>query len=95
MSLHQHQSPLTASYLTANYQYKGFSGKCLQMGKLTKLSTGEEFQFMFHAHLIHASILAAIKQAFENQVSLVSYQELLDDYLETLFLANNADYINK
>jgi hypothetical protein len=59
------------------------------------LSTGEEFEFLFHAHLIHASILEAIKQAFEHQVSLVTYQELVDDYLETLFLANNADYINK
>lgn len=95
MSLHVHESPLTALYVTPNYRYKGASAKCLQTGTLTKLSTGEKFEFLFHSHLITASILAAIKHSFETQVCLVGYEQLIDDYLDTLFVANNAAYINK
>jgi len=95
MSLHFHESPLTALYVTPNYQYRGRSGDNLQVGTLTKLSTDEKFEFLFHSHLIIASTLAAIKHTFENRVSLVGYEQLINDYLATLFDANNADYIDK
>jgi hypothetical protein len=93
--LHHHESPLSASYKTSNFLYEGTSGKCIQIGILTKLSTGEKFEFLFHSHLLIASILAALKHSFDNQVCLVGYQELVDDYLATLFDANKADYNEK
>ncbi|WP_055075392.1 hypothetical protein [Pseudanabaena sp. 'Roaring Creek'] len=87
MSIHQQKSALDSVYETENYRYSGTKGDHLYgVGRLTKLSTKEQFVLNPQNHSLAACTLAAIKYTFESQaVSIISCHDLMDDYLDGLY----------